>query len=430
MIRVNTAGALPFLEKAPDFPAAAEALRALWRGDGAGSDFLGWLRLPFDYDKVEYARLKVCAERIRDDADALVVIGIGGSYLGARAAIEFLNSPRHSEACPAPKIYFLGNGIDAADILQVLELTKGKSVYVNVISKSGTTLEPALAFRIFRELLEKEHGKEGARRRIICTTDKARGALKSLADAEGYECFTVPDDIGGRYSVLSPVGLLPIAVAGIDTDELLKGAAAQAELGKSEDPEENPSLVYAAVRQALYRQGKKVEILSCPSESLRFISEWWKQLYGESEGKQGLGIFPASCVFTADLHSMGQYIQDGERMLQETFLTVKDGGAKIAVPSSAENADGLDYLAGMDYADIYACAKEGVMQAHIKGGVPCMKIEMAKKDARSLGALIYFFELACAVSGYMEGVNPFDQPGVEEYKKNMFALLKKAQQKE
>ena len=426
LISVNVSGALPFLEKEPDFKAAAKALKTLREGNGAGNDFLGWLKLPFAYDKVEYARLRVCADRIRKDADALVVIGIGGSYLGARAAIEFLRSPRHSEACPAPKIYFLGNGIDASDVLQVLELVKGKSVYVNVISKSGTTLEPALAFRIFKELLEKEYGKEGARKRIICTTDKARGALKSLADAEGYECFTVPDDIGGRYSVLSPVGLLPIAAAGIDTDELLKGAAEQAEIGESEDPQENPSLLYAAVRQALYRQGKKVEILSCPSESLRFISEWWKQLYGESEGKQGLGIFPASCVFTADLHSMGQYIQDGERMLQETFLAVKDSGVKLAVPSSAENADGLNYLTGMDYADIYACAKEGVKQAHIKGGVPCTEIEMAAKDERSLGALIYFFELACAVSGYMEGVNPFDQPGVEEYKKNMFALLKKA----
>ena len=427
MLKINDTDAVRFLDGAPDYEAADAALATLLKGDGAGNDFLGWVRLPFDYDKEEYSRIKLCAERIRKYADALIVIGIGGSYLGARAVVEFLCSPRHNEDPKgSPRIYFTGNGIDGADIAQILRLVEGRSVYLNVISKSGTTLEPAVAFRVFKDYVERTYGKEEAKKRIICTTDARRGALKSLADKEGYECFVVPDNVGGRYSVLTAVGLLPIAAAGIDTDALMKGAADMAEIC-SKPGKDNPAVVYAATRQALYRKlGKKTEILSCPSESLRFISEWWKQLYGESEGKQGLGIFPASCVFTADLHSMGQYIQDGERMLQETFLAVKDSGVKLAVPSSAENADGLNYLTGMDYADIYACAKEGVKQAHIKGGVPCTEIEMAAKDERSLGALIYFFELACAVSGYMEGVNPFDQPGVEEYKKNMFALLKKA----
>ena len=427
MLKINDTDAVRFLDGAPDYEAADAALATLLKGDGAGNDFLGWVRLPFDYDKEEYSRIKLCAERIRKYADALIVIGIGGSYLGARAVVEFLCSPRHNEDPKgSPRIYFTGNGIDGADIAQILRLVEGRSVYLNVISKSGTTLEPAVAFRVFKDYVERTYGKEEAKKRIICTTDARRGALKSLADKEGYECFVVPDNVGGRYSVLTAVGLLPIAAAGIDIDALMKGAADMAEIC-SKPGKDNPAVVYAATRQALYRKlGKKTEILSCPSESLRFISEWWKQLYGESEGKQGLGIFPASCVFTADLHSMGQYIQDGERMLQETFLAAKDSGVKLAVPSSAENADGLNYLTGMDYADIYACAKEGVKQAHIKGGVPCTEIEMAAKDERSLGALIYFFELACAVSGYMEGVNPFDQPGVEEYKKNMFALLKKA----
>ncbi|MBQ3930890.1 MAG: glucose-6-phosphate isomerase [Firmicutes bacterium] len=424
MLKINDTDAVRFLDGAPDYKAADEALATLLKGDGAGNDFLGWVRLPFDYDKEEYSRIKLCAERIRKDADALIVIGIGGSYLGARAVVEFLCSPRHNEDPKgSPRIYFTGNGIDGADIAQILRLVEGRSVYLNVISKSGTTLEPAVAFRVFKDYVERTYGKEEAKKRIICTTDARRGALKSLADKEGYECFVVPDNVGGRYSVLTAVGLLPIAAAGIDIDALMKGAADMAEICHKPG-KDNPAVVYAATRQALYRKlGKKTEILSCPSESWRFVSEWWKQLYGESEGKQGLGIFPASCVYTADLHSMGQYIQDGERTLMETFLTCAEPAEDITVPDSAENADGLNYLTGRSLKSIYACAKEGVKQAHVSGKVPCMEIEIARPDAENLGGLLYFFEAACGISGYMEGVNPFDQPGVEEYKRNMFKLL-------
>ncbi len=427
MVQINAEGALSFLTETPDYEAAKKALNTLLEGTGAGNDYVGWVKLPFDFDREELARIKACAKRIHDNAEALVVIGIGGSYLGARAVIEAMLSPRFNEvAAKRPKIYFLGNGINGEDLAQVLQLVDGKSVYVNVISKSGTTLEPALAFRIFKDYIEKHFGKQEAKERIVCTTDKARGALKKLAEAEGYECFVVPDDIGGRYSVLTPVGLLPIAAAGIDVDRLMAGAASQAEITKKDCPECNPALKYAAVRQALYRQlGKKVEILSCPSESVRFIAEWWKQLYGESEGKQHMGIFPASCVFTADLHSMGQYIQDGERILMETFLSFDEPNIKVEVPFSEENGDGLNYVAGKEYREVYAAAQEGVKRAHMKGGVPCMEISAPKLDEESLGALIYFFEAACGISGYMQGVNPFDQPGVEEYKKNMFALLGK-----
>ena len=423
MIRIDNSAALSFLKEAPDYGAAFRALDTLKDGTGRGNDFIGWLNLPTDYDKEEFSRIKACAQRIRENADALIVIGIGGSYLGARAVIEFLNSARHNEEAGGPKIYFAGNGIDGADIVQILRLVKGKSVYLNVISKSGTTLEPALAFRVFKDYVEKTYGKEEAKERIICTTDAKRGALKSLAVQEGYEQFVVPDIIGGRYSVLTAVGLLPIAAAGIDIDALMKGAADMAETCKKSETD-NPAIVYAATRQALYRQlGKKVEVLSCPNESTRFIAEWWKQLYGESEGKQGLGIFPASCVYTADLHSMGQYIQDGERMLMESFLVFDEPAADFTVPGSAENLDGLNYLTGRSFADIYRCAKEGVKQAHVTGGVPCMEIIMSRPGTATLGELIYFFEIACGISGYMEGVNPFDQPGVEEYKKNMFKLL-------
>ena len=425
MIRIDNSAALSFLPEAPDYSAAWHALNTLIDGSGQGSDFIGWLGLPTDYDKDEFDRIKACARRIRENADALIVIGIGGSYLGARAVIEFLRSTRHNETEDGPRIYFAGNGIDGADIAQILKLVEGKSVYLNVISKSGTTLEPALAFRVFKDYVENTYGKEEARKRIICTTDKRRGALKNLAVQEGYEQFVVPDDIGGRYSVLTAVGLLPIAAAGIDIDVLMAGAKRMEDMCK--DPEtENPAIVYAATRQALYKQlGKKVEVLSCPNESTRFIAEWWKQLYGESEGKQGMGIFPASCVYTADLHSMGQYIQDGERMLMESFLAFDEPITDFTVPDSAENLDGLNYLTGRSFADIYRCAREGVKQAHITGGVPCMEIIMSRPDTGTLGELIYFFEAACGISGYMEGVNPFDQPGVEEYKKNMFKLLGK-----
>ncbi|MCQ2553206.1 MAG: glucose-6-phosphate isomerase [Clostridia bacterium] len=425
MIKVNNEKALNFIEGGLDLGKAYNALDTLVLGNGAGAEYTGWVKLPTDYDKEEYSRIKACGKKVFENADALVVIGIGGSYLGARAVIEFILSQRYNEITrKGPKIYFVGNGINGEDLNQVLELVDGKNVYVNVISKSGTTLEPALAFRIFKKYLEETYGKEGAKERIICTTDKKKGALKSLADEEGYECFVVPDEVGGRYSVLTPVGLLPIAAAGIDIDALMEGAQ-DAMNYCQQKTEENPALIYAATRQALYNKGKKVEILSCPSESVRFIGEWWKQLYGESEGKDKTGIFPASCVFTADLHSMGQYIQDGERFLMETFLSFEEPMTKLMVPSTEDNADGLNYVAGKEYREVYRAAEMGVAQAHVTGDVPVMTITMPKQDTKSLGELIYFFEFACGVSAYMQGVNPFNQPGVEEYKKNMFALLGK-----
>ena len=420
MIRVDVSGA----NAKADLKAAKEAREVLVSQSGAGKEYTGWLHLPEDYDKDEYIRIKKCAKNIYDNAEALVVIGIGGSYLGARAVIEFLLSQRYNETLrKGPKVYFLGNGINGEDVKQVLELVGGRNLYVNVISKSGTTLEPAVAFRIFKKYLEETYGKEDAKKRIICTTDKQKGALKSLADEEGYECFVVPDEVGGRYSVLTAVGLLPIAAAGIDIDELMGGA--RDEMKRCLFEEESPALLYAATRQALYKEGKKVEILSCPSESVRFIGEWWKQLFGESEGKDHSGIFPASCVFTADLHSMGQYIQDGERMLAETFISIDEAKEKLAVPQSEDNKDGLNYIAGKDYREIFSCAEQGVKKAHMDGGVPCTVVSMEKQNAYELGSLIYFFEFACGVSAYMQGVNPFNQPGVEEYKKNMFTLLGK-----
>ncbi len=424
MIRIGLDGILPFLEtETPDTAAAVEALRTLKAGNGAGSDFLGWLRLPETYDRAEFARIEAAGRRVRERAQAFVVIGIGGSYLGARAALELLCSPRHNEAKTAgPAIYFIGNGISADDIAEVLDLVRGKELYVNVISKSGTTLEPALAFRIFRAYLEETYGKEGARARILCTTDRARGVLKGIADREGYETFVIPDDVGGRYSVLTPVGLLPMAAAGIDISRVMAGAAAQMAESLAETAE-NPSVIYAAARQALYRKGKKVEVLSYPGENTRFLAEWWKQLYGESEGKQSLGIFPASCELTADLHSLGQYIQDGERMLQETMLRFAQSARRVKVPRVEADEDGLNYVADRDYDEIFACAAEGIRRAHISGGVPCMELVADRPDEETFGALVYFFEAACGISGYMQGVNPFDQPGVEEYKKNMFALL-------
>ncbi len=425
MIKVNTKGTEKFLKQPPDIDGAKNALGTLIAQSGPGSEFTGWLKLPETYDKDEFIRIKRCAKNIRDNAEALVVIGIGGSYLGARAAIEFLLSPRFNETLrKGPKIYFIGNGICGDNLAQVLELVGGKNLYVNVISKSGTTLEPALAFRIFKNYVEETYGKEEAAKRIICTTDKTKGALKSLAETEGYECFVVPDEVGGRYSVLTAVGLLPIAAAGIDIDELMDGAHKEME-ACLKVCDNNPAIIYSATRQALYKQGKKIEILSCPNESVRFMGEWWKQLYGESEGKNNSGIFPASCVFTADLHSMGQYIQDGERILMESFLSFEEPGRKVTVLKTEDNSDGLNYLAGKEYSEIYACAEEGVKQAHITGGVPCTVISAKRQDAANLGALIYFFEIACGISAYMQGVNPFDQPGVEEYKKNMFALLGK-----
>ena len=426
MLKIGLDGVFPFLPSGSlDDTAAVNALRALKNGSGAGKEFLGWLRLPETYDRAEFARIEAAGKRIYERAQAFVVIGIGGSYLGARAALELLRSSRHNEArTEGPEVYFIGNGISGDDIAQVLDLVRGKELYLNVISKSGTTLEPALAFRIFRSYLEDTYGKDGARARIFCTTDRARGVLKGIADREGYECFVIPDDIGGRYSVLTPVGLLPLAAAGVDIARVMAGAAAQMQESLAETAE-NPSVIYAAARQALYRMGKKVEVLSYPGENARFLAEWWKQLYGESEGKNGLGIFPASCELTADLHSLGQYIQDGERILLETMLRFTHSMRRVEVPRVENDEDGLNYVAGRDYDEIFACAAEGIRRAHISGGVPCMELIAERPDEETFGALVYFFETACGISGYLQGVNPFDQPGVEEYKKNMFALLGK-----
>lgn len=424
MLKLGLDGVRTFLPPgAVDYPAALGALRTLKDGSGAGHDFTGWLRLPETYDRAEFARIEAAGRRVRERAQAFVVIGIGGSYLGARAALELLRSPRHNEAkMSGPDVYFIGNGISGDDIAEVFDLVCGKELYINVISKSGTTLEPALAFRLFRDYLVRVYGREGARKRILCTTDRARGVLKGIANREGYECFVIPDDVGGRYSVLTPVGLLPMAAAGIDISRVMAGAASQ--MAQSlEESAENPSVVYAAVRQALYRAGKKVEVLSYPGENARFLAEWWRQLYGESEGKDGLGIFPASCELTADLHSLGQYIQDGERILLETMLRFAHSTRRVVVPRAEGDEDGLNYVAGRSYDEIFACAAEGIRRAHVSGGVPCMELVAERPDEETFGALVYFFEAACGISGYLQGVNPFDQPGVEEYKKNMFALL-------
>lgn len=410
--------------KALNIAGARAALKDLKNGTGRGNDFTGWVGLPKNYDKAEFARIIAAGERIREKAEAFVVIGIGGSYLGARAAIELLKSPRHNEVGEGPAVYFIGNGISGSDIAQVLELVKGKELYINVISKSGTTLEPALAFRIFKDHMEKAYGRESCRERILCTTDKARGALKGLADREGYECFVIPDDIGGRYSVLTPVGLLPMAAAGIDIRRVMDAAGRYMERFLGEDGE-NPALVYAAARNALYNSGKKVEIFSYPGEAMRFMAEWWKQLYGESEGKEHKGLFPASCEITADLHSLGQYIQDGERMLMETIVRFETEGAEMKVPFEEDDADGLNYVAGKDYDEIFTAAAKGIKKAHMDGGVPCLEIVLDRPCEESFAEMVVFYETACAVSGYMLGVDPFDQPGVEEYKKNMFAILGK-----
>ncbi len=421
MIKVNLDGLQPM--PVIDYEAAYKALNTLWNKNGKGSEFTGWVELPITYDRDEFRKIQETAQSIREKAEVFIVIGIGGSYLGARAAIEMLKSPRHNEEPDGPKVYFLGNGLSGEDIAQVLRLADGKDVFVNVISKSGTTLEPAVAFRIVREYMQKRYGDDGCRERIIATTDKKKGVLKELADQCGYRTFVVPDDIGGRYSVLTPVGLLPMAVAGINIQKVMT-AACHAMKGFLKFEDDNPAAVYAAARQALYTGSrKKVEILSYPGESMRFMAEWWKQLYGESEGKEHLGIFPASCELTADLHSLGQYIQDGERILFETILRFENCSEKVFVPEVVEDPDKLNYIAGMDYADIYKAAAAGVKKAHITGGVPVIEIIADRQDEEGFGELVAFYELACGISGYMEGVNPFDQPGVEEYKKNMFALL-------
>ena len=397
----------------------------LWKGIGAGNDFLGWRDLPVDYDRAEFQRIQAAAQRIQADSDVLVVIGIGGSYLGARAVIELLQSPNYNlKQKTTPDVYFAGNTLSTDAVLETLELIGDRDFSLNVISKSGTTTEPAVAFRIFRAALEAKYGKTEAAKRIYATTDRHKGALKTLADAEGYETFVVPDDVGGRYSVLTAVGLLPIAVTGIDIQQLMEGAA-DARAAFQTPGMDNPVWQYAAARNALYQAGKKIEVLGCYDSAFRFMAEWWKQLYGESEGKEGKGIFPASVEFTADLHSMGQYIQEGERLLFETIVNFEQPRGQVLVPGDEENLDGLNFLTGKDLKFLCEQARLGTRLAHVDGGVPNLTIQVAKADAYHVGGLLYFFELACGLSGYVLGVNPFDQPGVEAYKKNMFALLGK-----
>ena len=396
---------------------------------GLGNDFLGWIDLPVNYDKDEFARIKKAAEKIRSDSDVLIVIGIGGSYLGARAAIEMLTNSFYNsldkEKRNAPAIFYAGNSISSTYLADLLEAVEGKDISVNVISKSGTTTEPAIAFRIFKDLLEKKYGKEEAKGRIYATTDKARGALKTLADEEGYETFVIPDDVGGRFSVLTAVGLLPIAAAGVDIDAMMNGAADAREEYSNPSLDENMCYQYAVARNILLRKGKNVEMMVNYEPSLHYFGEWWKQLYGESEGKDKKGIFPAAADFSTDLHSMGQYIQDGMRMLFETAILVDEPKKDIVIEETADNIDKLNFLAGKTLNFVNQKAAEGVCLAHTDGGVPNLIIKVSKLDAYNFGKMVYFFEKACGISGYILGVNPFDQPGVEAYKKNMFALLGK-----
>ena len=407
-------------------PQVALAHDLLTSRTGAGNDFLGWTTLPVDYDKEEFARIKVAAEKIKNTCDVFIAIGIGGSYLGARAVIEFLKSPKYNNMKKdTPDIYFAGNSISATEMDELLKICEGKDVCINVISKSGTTTEPAVAFRVFRALLEEKYGKDGARERIFVTTDKARGTLKHFSDEAGYETFVVPDDVGGRFSVLTAVGLLPIAVAGIDIDALMQGAADAMTAYADPDLSKNDCYKYAALRNILYRKGKTTEILVGYELYAAMLNEWWKQLYGESEGKDQRGIFPASVIFSTDLHSLGQYIQDGMRNLFETVISIENAPVSFPIPNDPANIDGLNFLSGMDLDLVKKTAMQATLLAHVDGGVPNILIELKDRSAHSLGFLLYFFELACAISGYILGVNPFNQPGVEAYKKNMFALLGK-----
>jgi len=432
MIKLEEKNAKSFVSEAAWEQAAKDAQAAakvLQGKGGAGNDFLGWLDLPVAYDKEEFGRIRKAAAKIREDSDVLVVVGIGGSYLGARAAIELLSHPFAGALDAAkrggPQIVFAGNQLSSAYLNGLKDLLEGKRFSINVISKSGTTTEPAVAFRLLKGLLENAVGKEEAAKRIYATTDRARGALKTLADSEGYETFVVPDDVGGRFSVLTAVGLLPIAAAGIDIDALMEGAQAERARLLNAPFEENDALRYAAIRNALYRDGKRVEILANYEPGLHYVAEWWKQLYGESEGKDGKGIFPAAVDLTTDLHSMGQYIQDGERMLMETVLCVEDAGEPVIMTEEKSDLDGLNYLAGRTLDFVNKSAMKGTMLAHTDGGVPVSVLHVDGLTAKALGELFYFFEYACGVSGYMLDVNPFNQPGVESYKKNMFALLGK-----
>ncbi|MBQ0111476.1 MAG: glucose-6-phosphate isomerase [Oscillospiraceae bacterium] len=427
-ISLNDKYASPFLAEHDIegiIPQVDGAAGRLTDKSGLGNDFLGWVNLPFDYDKEEFERIKKAAAVIRENSQILIVIGIGGSYLGARAAIEFLHSDNYNLLTDKTQIFFTGNSISGSALSNLLKLCEGKDVSVNVISKSGTTTEPAIAFRVFKEYLENRYGKDGAAKRIYCTTDKSRGTLKSLADKEGYECFVIPDDIGGRYSVLTAVGLLPIAVAGSDIDKLMAGAQNAAKRYAQSDIAKNDCYKYAALRNIFYRRGYTTEILAAYEPRFTLMNEWFKQLYGESEGKDNKGLFPASCVFSTDLHSMGQYIQDGRRTLFETVVNIKDCGEDITIKENEDNGDGLNFLAGKTMGYVNNKAFLGTVLAHTDGKVPNIIIDVDKADEENLGELIYFFEKACGISGYLLGVNPFDQPGVESYKKNMFALLGK-----
>ena len=404
----------------------ADAHKNVNEKSGLGNDFLGWVDLPYNYDKEEFDRIKAAAKKIQSDTDVLIVIGIGGSYLGARAAIEFLKGPYYNTIRDgAPEIYFSGNSISGSNLSDLLKICEGKRVSVNIISKSGTTTEPAVVFRVFRKLLEDRYGEEEAAKRIYCTTDKARGTLKALADEKGYECFVVPDDVGGRFSVLTAVGLLPIAAAGCDIDALMAGAQAAAKDYNVENVDDNPCYQYAALRNAFYRKGKAIELLVSYEPRFTMMAEWFKQLFGESEGKDNKGLFPASVTFSTDLHSMGQFVQDGARIMFETVVTIGDNGSDVVIEREDNDGDGLNFLAGKTMSYVNEKAFQGTVLAHTDGGVPNLVIAVDKADEENLGRLIYFFEKACAISGYMLGVNPFDQPGVESYKKNMFALLGK-----
>ena len=408
---------------------AENAKEVMMNKTGAGNDFLGWIDLPVDYDKEEFARIKDAAGRIQNDSEVLVVIGIGGSYLGARAAIEFLRHGFYNsvskEIRKTPEIYYAGNSLSGTYLSQLVEVIGDRDFSVNVISKSGTTTEPAVAFRVFKKMLEKKYGKEGAAKRIYATTDKAKGALKNLATEEGYETFVVPDDVGGRFSVLTAVGLLPIAVSGADIDGLMQGAANMREVCLGKRFEENGAMQYAAVRNILMRKGKSVEILGNYEPAFHYVAEWWKQLYGESEGKDQKGIFPAAVDLTTDLHSMGQFIQDGSRIMFETIMELDTPSHEMILEEEPVDLDGLNYLTGKTLDFINKSAMKGTQLAHTDGDVPNLLLKVAGQDEVSLGELFYFFEFACGVSGYINGVNPFNQPGVESYKSNMFALLGK-----
>ena len=407
-------------------PKLEKAHKELTEKSGAGNDFLGWYDLPENYDNEEFARIKKAADKIKKDSDIFIAIGIGGSYLGARAAIEFIKSPYYNYMKKdTPDIYFAGNTISSSSLAELLKICEGKDISINVISKSGTTTEPGVAFRVFRELLEKKYGKEEAAKRIYITTDKARGNLKKFADANGCETFVIPDDVGGRYSVLTACGLLPIAVAGIDLDAIMRGAAKAASSLKECDITKNDAYKYAVLRNALLAKGKVMEIMACYEPAFQYMNEWWKQLFGESEGKDGKGIFPVSVIYSTDLHSLGQIIQEGQRNIFETVVDIKKSNDTVVIPNDEENIDGMNFLSGKELTFVNHSAYMGTVFAHLNGGVPNIILELDSRSEEDYGYMVYFFELACAISGYILGVNPFNQPGVEAYKKNMFALLGK-----